>query len=894
MKKHYDIGIVGCWYWGNYGSLLNGYATYKILKSFGLSPLNIVTPYNGFESHAKKFFEAVYTEEDISPVYPFEKVHEYNDICDMFLTGSDQIWHFNAHKENTNFAEYFRLNFADESKKKISFATSFGRYQKEPENVYEIFKKLYCRYDAISVREQEGVDILRNNYGINSTQVLEPVLDVPKEIWCELAEHSEYNEKAPYLLTYILDPTPEKRAAIEFYSKKLGVKAINILDGFSGVYKKNKETLNLPNTLPNIWCADLLKYYMNAEYVITDSFHGVCFSLIFNKTFIAIGNYGRGIKRFESLLNKTGLSERLIPDPKVIPHDISYLEKIDFSKANKVIAEERENSVTWLKNAIEVPKNKLKDIRVPIPKSSVTVQLEKSACMGCGACVSICPKQALVLSPDDYGYYRSTIDYDKCIDCGLCAKICPAMNLPYNDNYTNPKCYELVAKDKAVVYASSSGGAFTIIAKEVFRREGVIFGAAWNNHNMTVEHIMIEKESDLHKLQKSKYLQSYMGDTFRKVKDKLQNNVFVLFVGCPCQVAGLKSYLGNKLYDNLILVDILCTYAPSAMFFQKYINDSFEKKIKSYQFRYKEGDNCWNCVTVAALQEDDKKIVRKGVLEDEYQRVFHDHTMCSIHCENCKYQASQRFGDLTLGDFWGISKKDTEIDASKGVSCVIINNHKGKEFFEILPKEDIAVKKERPLDWIGGNGMTQNGHNYSSKYRDDFYKVIKFMPFSKAVNYAIKPNHGRKTQEYDIDKLNPLQYASNTLHFKFDPNIWEEHYAFSSTVLSVKEGEAKLGRFATLPLNSNLKRNTTYIFSIKFKIKSESKAINFHIEDSGSHKYQVIHSYKKPENYHSEWVELSVEFVPKSDVFDEFMIGAAQLNGNGNYLAIDYINIYEK
>ena len=79
MDKDYDVGVVGCWYWGNYGSLLNGYATYSLLTSFGLKVLNIVTPNNGFEPHAKKFFKIAYPENAISEVLPFERINEYND-----------------------------------------------------------------------------------------------------------------------------------------------------------------------------------------------------------------------------------------------------------------------------------------------------------------------------------------------------------------------------------------------------------------------------------------------------------------------------------------------------------------------------------------------------------------------------------------------------------------------------------------------------------------------------------------------------------------------------------------------------------------------------------------------------------------------------------------------
>lgn len=377
MKDHYDIGIVGCWYWGNYGSLLNGYATFSILKSMGLSPLNIVTPYNGFEPHAKKFFETVYKDSDISDVRPFERVREYNSVCEQFLTGSDQIWNYKPDKTDRRFDKYFKLDFVDDDKKRISFATSFGKYIQEPENIIAENINLLKKYSAISVRENESVDILEKQYGIKAVQVMEPVLCVDSGIWYDLAQHSKYDEKEQYLLTYILDPTPEKRKAIQFYAQKLGLKAINILDGFSGRYEHVKKLLDLPNTLPNIWCADLLKYYSEAQFVITDSFHGACFSLIFNKPFIAIGNHVRGIQRFESLLSKVGLLDRLISDPNNIPLDEAFLKPISFTNANKILEDERVRSVDWLKKAVETPKDKLPTIVLPStpPKISTNTEL---------------------------------------------------------------------------------------------------------------------------------------------------------------------------------------------------------------------------------------------------------------------------------------------------------------------------------------------------------------------------------------------------------------------------------------------------------------------------------------------------------------------------------------
>ena len=890
MKDHYDVGIVGCWYWGNYGSLLNGYATAQVIKSFGLSPLNIITPYNGFERHAKRFFEVAYDKDDISPLYDFDRVPEFNKYCDSFLTGSDQIWHYNPNKEDHRFADYFRLNFAEDGKRKLSFATSFGNYKPEPEDAHIAFTKLFQRYTAISVRESEGVEICRDRYGVNATQVIEPVFDITRDEWLRIAEHSEYNEKEPYMLTYILDPTPEKRAAVQYYSKELGVKAINILDGFEKYYEHNSKALDLPNMLPTVWCADLLKLYSGAQFVLTDSFHGACFSLIFNKPFIAVGNYMRGIKRFESLLSLVGMSERLIHDPKAIPHDRSFLEPMDFTHANEVIAGERQRSVDWLKNALLTPVEKMPPIRSGNFDRVITRHLETRDCVGCGACMSVCPKGAIELKQDDYGYYRSVIDFSKCINCGLCKKVCPALTPPENTNTETPDCYEFIA-DKDLVMKSSSGGASSVLAREAFRRGGAVVGVAWRD-DFSVEHIMIESEDELPKIQKSKYLQSYTGDIDKRVKEQLDKGRFVMFVGCACQIAGLKAYLGKD-YENLLTIDLLCANAPSAKFFQKYIKDSFPDGLSKYTFRYKDEDNKWSCLIVNATDNEGKSNIRHGGREDDYQRVFHNHTMCSHHCQNCKFQAAKRYGDLTIGDYWGIHKHDPYIDSKYGVSCIIVNNEKGRRYLESIPASDYTVLKKGEYAWLGGNGMTKNGKNYISPYRDAFYNAIRTMPFGKAVDHALGLVAKKAPDKISVPAANPLQFSANILRFGYDPSFWEQVTVDGRPLLYVKQGEWKSGRYATLSLDKPLKKKKTYEYIIRFKAKSASSKICFYLKDSNSRVAKELAAYKMPDGRATDWVTIKGSFTPSVDGLGEFMLGASQFTGEGNFITFDLIFITE-
>lgn len=888
MKKHYDVCIAGFWYGSNYGSLLNGYAMYRILKDYGKEVLMLQKPgaTSGDQEiksgHNVNFVHKYYDPEDISPVLSYAELSKLNKICDCFCAGSDQIWNYNL-----SFHENLYLPFVESDKKIISFSTSFGHKQdKVPVEARERIKEYLQRYSAISVREQFDVDILHNNYGINAKLLFEPVFCIDKSYYTELASHAKFNEKEPYLLTYILDPTPEKRAAIQYYGEKSGLKVVNILNGAEYVRERNKKLLSLPNVIDNVESEDFLKAFMEAEYVITDSFHGSAFSIIFNKPFLAIGNYGRGFERFIDLLGRLELMDRLVDDPKNIPHDEKYLEKFSYERTNQIILEEAEKTVQWVKSAIDSPKEQMKSIL--LPKRAVTSVLDKKMCMGCGACVSCCPVNALTLKADEFGYYRSVIDYDKCIDCGKCSEICPALKLPNNSNSSNPKCYEFVAAEDEVLYRSSSGGIFPLLAEESFKKNGCVAGAAWTDE-FSVEHIIVDNKEELYKLQKSKYLQSYLGNTFKKIKDILESGRFVLFSGCPCQVTGLKAYL-EKDYDNLLTVDLLCGNSPSTMFFKKYLEEAFPDGVKNYEFRYKAQGWNWDCVTVTVT--DGTKYVIRGGKEDAYQRVYHNHTMCAPHCEKCRYQTAPRFGDLTIGDFWGIGGKDPLLDTTKGVSVILCNNEKGRRFLDLIPKEKINVMKEVPLKWLGGNGYAiNNSHNYCSPKRNRFYEAIKTKSFSQAVNYTLKPNRGIYNDIYK-DSNAYLQYDTSMLHFQFDSQTWEEHFINGSTVLTVKPDMWKTGKYAILPLYKALNKGESYICTVRFRLKTESNVLNLHIKDSGSNYYQIIKTYRKTENYNeNDWIELTFEFVPESDIYDEFMIGASQIKGRSNYISFNYINI---
>lgn len=370
---------------------------------------------------------------------------------------------------------------------------------------------------------------------------------------------------------------------------------------------------------------------------------------------------------------------------------------------------------------------------------------EQDYCMGCGACISACKFDAIKLIPDEYGYYKPQIDKSKCVNCGKCDRVCPAKNILSNNNTDQPKLYSFYAADLDTVKNSSSGGVFTLLAEHILEKNGAVVGAAWNkdiigeksslwDNELYAEHTIVSDLKDLHVLKKSKYMQSYLGDIGCKVKARLEAGEIVLFSGCPCQVAGVYSYLGRD-YDNLYTVDILCGNSPSTGFFQKYLEDSFDETPCDYEFRHK--DIKWDASTVKVVLNDGLQKILHGPNEDYYQNVYHDHTMCPVHCQMCKYHSLPRIADLTIGDFWGYSGHDPEGCNTMGTSAVLVNNVKGQQLLSLIQKDKIGSIKEVPIEWLGDNGYIFPGKsNYCSKYRDRFYRAITQLNFIDAVKYA--------------------------------------------------------------------------------------------------------------------------------------------------------------
>lgn len=305
---------------------------------------------------------------------------------------------------------------------------------------------------------------------------------------------------------------------------------------------------------------------------------------------------------------------------------------------------------------------------------------DSQSCTGCGACYNACHHDAISLSPDIEGFLRPVIDTKKCIGCGLCQKACPILNCSVRDRVPF-HLYGAWNNDDEIVKQSSSGGLFSLIANEILDKNGVVFGAAYDEQ-LNVRHIGVENKADLFKLRSSKYIQSDINDTYRQVFSFLRKGRFVLFTGTPCQIAGLYGCLGNRNSENLFTCDLLCHGAPSPMIFQEY-KKWLEKKHNANMISYVFRDKHWGWNGWCLKATFDNGVVYYGKNhEDAYFQAFIREYIMRPSCYDCHFVGTKRFGDITLADFWGYKQKNSEKNnRNKGISIVMTNTLKGEKMF---------------------------------------------------------------------------------------------------------------------------------------------------------------------------------------------------------------------
>lgn len=338
-------------------------------------------------------------------------------------------------------------------------------------------------------------------------------------------------------------------------------------------------------------------------------------------------------------------------------------------------------------------------------------------CTGCAACMNRCPKQCIEMRSDNkLGHLHPVIDHERCIDCGACQNVCPANNpLELRRPIT---AYAGWDKAESEYVSSTSGGAASAFARFIIRQGGVVYGCAMLP-NIEVKHIRVDKLDDIDKLKGSKYVQSTIGTIYHSVREDLSQGRKVLFIGTPCQVAGVKSYIGAKNADNLYTADLICHGTPSLDFLRKHILKK-TKGVVPDQILFRQG-----AYLLLLLLLQGRELYRSSLFEQRYQDIYYnaffDGFTYRDSCNTCRYAQPNRVSDVTIGDFWGL-KENLPLKHPHGCSVLLPTTEKGKELIEGIRNEFYLF--ERTVE-EAVNGNDQLRHPKEADFRIRLFKHIQ-------------------------------------------------------------------------------------------------------------------------------------------------------------------------
>ena len=302
----------------------------------------------------------------------------------------------------------------------------------------------------------------------------------------------------------------------------------------------------------------------------------------------------------------------------------------------------------------------------------------KDLCSGCGACINICPRGCIKFIQDNEGFNYPLIDSRECIICHLCENVCPYIRVA-RDSKKPITIYAAFSKRDEIRHSSSSGGVFTELAEDIIEYGGYVFGAQFD-HNWDVKHSGTNIIEDLSRYRGSKYVQSNTLMTFREAKQLLEKDQLVLYSGTPCQISGLKNFLGKD-YDNLLTVDLVCHGVASPKVWQMFLKkQAGETDISSIEFRAK--DSGWRNYRLKIMSDSGQSIYNQNVNESLYMRGFLNELYLRPSCYNCIAKNFRSGSDLTIGDYWWIHNVRPDIDDNKGCSLIYVNSSKGLEYLE--------------------------------------------------------------------------------------------------------------------------------------------------------------------------------------------------------------------
>ncbi len=380
-----------------------------------------------------------------------------------------------------------------------------------------------------------------------------------------------------------------------------------------------------------------------------------------------------------------------------------------------------------------------------IPKNILESSIDtKSQCCGCGACVQVCAKNTIKMQEDDEGFLYPVVDTDLCVECGQCERVCQYI-VSVGKNTAPQHAYGGHINDADVLNESTSGGAFSAIADVWCDENYVIFGAEADG--LKIRHSFVTEKNEIGKFRRSKYSQSVIGDSFKECKNFLNDGKKVLFSGTPCQIAGLKSFLKGKDYDNLLTVEVICEGVPSPLFVRK-LDEKIQKEknapIKTLDYRYKD-TNKWD-YEVMHLSYASSDCSRQGTIRRDrwfnpFWSIWLNHLMSRPSCYKCLYTTTNRVADISLGDLWGVHIYCPDLyNGDRGASLIVTNTEKGKRVAERILQGNFVGRELDFSQALKYQGPMRKSIAENPK-REEFMRDLKTMDYdSLCKKWAKRPD----------------------------------------------------------------------------------------------------------------------------------------------------------
>lgn len=319
------------------------------------------------------------------------------------------------------------------------------------------------------------------------------------------------------------------------------------------------------------------------------------------------------------------------------------------------------------------------------------------------------------------------------------------------------KVYALWTNDKSLRKESTSGGAFTALARIVLAKGGSVYGAAFDE-SLVVKHVCIKNEYELYRLRGSKYVQSDLGDTYKQIKQQLLNKEVVLFSGTPCQVSGLYSFLGQSYEGYLFTVDVICHGTPSPKIFEhykKWIGERYQSSIKEIHFRSKKYS--WWTFGMQIVFEDGQVYYERST-HDPYLRAFLREYDIRPSCHSCQYNHFDRPSDITLSDFWWYRPSaNNDYDTDEGISMAMINSENGATLFGMVTGCTII---EKTIDDARRTNRALRECYPPNINREKFWNDVRNESFPTVIKRYLYPEKARGKYSLYVDS-----------HYHNQPNI---------------------------------------------------------------------------------------------------------------------------